>query len=186
MPSEYIVADDYAAFGLPSGTTQAQVLAASAVINGFLSRPLGAVFQDGDLPIIEDFSVPRGTQYVTLSYTPVVEILSVVQRVNGEWVSLQGAFDVDQYGACWFDAPNVVLLNKGRLRITYTAGWTYADLPLAIKQATANVINNAASVALPGNIKMMKAGDSAIQRFDDTTLDSDTRSMLLPYRRLFA
>lgn len=71
--------------------------------------------------------------------------------------------------------------NEARLR--YVAGWQYATLPEAIKRATANLVRNAIDSAdLPGNVRMVKSGDAAMEKFRDSVLDADTVSLLQPYR----
>lgn len=44
MPSAYIQSADYAAYGLPAGTTAAQVTQASELIDGYLRRPAGLIY----------------------------------------------------------------------------------------------------------------------------------------------
>lgn len=44
MPSSYLTTDDYAAYGLPAGTTAAQVTTASTLIDMYLKRPEGLVW----------------------------------------------------------------------------------------------------------------------------------------------
>jgi len=44
MPSIYIQPDDYAAYGLPTSTTVAQITQVSALIDGYLARPAGLVY----------------------------------------------------------------------------------------------------------------------------------------------
>lgn len=43
MPSQYLLPDDYATYGVPTATSQ-QVIAASAIIDGELSRPDGLIY----------------------------------------------------------------------------------------------------------------------------------------------
>lgn len=73
--------------------------------------------------------------------------------------------------------------NEARLR--YVAGWQYTTLPEAIKRATANLVRNAIDSAdLPGNVRMVKSGDAAMEKFRDSVLDADTRSLLQPYKSM--
>jgi hypothetical protein len=44
MPSAYLQATDYVAYGLPSSTTAAQVTQASELIDGYLRRPEGLIY----------------------------------------------------------------------------------------------------------------------------------------------
>jgi hypothetical protein len=45
MPTEYLQASDYAAYGLPASTTSAQVAQASALIDAYLYRPEGLMWK---------------------------------------------------------------------------------------------------------------------------------------------
>ena len=62
----------------------------------------------------------------------------------------------------------------------YLAGWNTGNLPFAIKQAVANIINSAAE--MQGNVKLMKSGDATIERFAPGFIESDTAALLAPYR----
>ena len=69
------------------------------------------------------------------------------------------------------------------VRLNYIAGWQYATLPEAIKRATGLLARNAIDSAdLPGNVRMVKSGDGAMEKFRDSVLDSDTRSLLQPFK----
>jgi hypothetical protein len=195
MASEYILPADYAFYSLPAATAQSQVHAASAVVDGYLQRPAGAVYSvvnsvpavmtSTGQPIQElrEFSRHGGLQ---LSYSPVALVTLIEQRDSGQWRTISGTYDWSVGGRLWLDAPTLNFFGDGDLRITYLAGWDYATLPAAIKQAVANIIGFANTANMPGNTKRMKAGDSEIERFDDTAMDGDTRDMLAPYRRVFA
>lgn len=195
MASEYILPADYAFYSLPPTTAQAQVHAASAVVDGYLQRPAGAVYTlSGQVPTVmtstgktiserREFS-RRGE--VQLSYAPVALVTLIEQRFNGAWVTVSGTPNWSEDGRLWTDSPSLQFFGTGDLRITYVAGWDYASLPAAIKQAVANIITFANTANMPGNTKRLKAGDSEIERFDDTAMDGDTRAMLSPFKRVFA
>ena len=78
------------------------------------------------------------------------------------------------------------------VRMRYVAGWSYTTLPNGIRQAVANLVIAAISLGaegLTGNIKMLKAGDSTIERFSgagggSSLFDSSTLSLLAPYRSI--
>lgn len=85
-------------------------------------------------------------------------------------------------GQVWVPA-GVLLAYYTNVRLQYIAGWTYVTLPSSIKQACANIINTMLNFPeVTGNIKMAKAGDSQVQRFADSVLDSDTKRLLEPFK----
>lgn len=113
-------------------------------------------------------------------------LLAVIQTFGGPpaWVS----WDVNQAsvssttGEIWVPA-GLLLAYYSDVRFWYVAGWAVAQIPQAIKQAVANIVN--AMIQFPqmtGNVKSLKAGDTQIQRFTDTVLDSDTKTMLNPFK----
>lgn len=86
-----------------------------------------------------------------------------------------------QTGQIWIPA-GIMLAYYSEVRVDYVCGYQYADLPDIIKLATANIINAQAATPLNGNLKLIKAGDTTMERFLDTVLDADTRLMLAGYR----
>lgn len=84
----------------------------------------------------------------------------------------------------WIPA-GVLLAYFSEVRIRYISGWTQTALPAAIKQACANIINNAvAAASLGGNVKTMKAGSVEVTRFTASMIDVDTRVLLDSYRNV--
>lgn len=113
-------------------------------------------------------------------------LLAVMSRFGGppawEPFTLQSNSIDPQTGQMWIPA-GVLLAYYTEVKIQYVAGWTYAGLPYEIKQACANIINAQANFPeLNGNIQTLKTGAAQITRFKDTVLDSDTKTMLNPYR----
>lgn len=115
-----------------------------------------------------------------------VNLLAAVQAFGGPpmWVP----WDVNQASVSqssneiWVPA-GILLAYYSTVRLRYLAGYSAASMPSILKQATAAAI--AAKLATPelsANIKMAKAGDTAIQRFSDTVMDSDMKSLLEPFR----
>ena len=69
------------------------------------------------------------------------------------------------------------------LRLSVVIG--YAAAPEAVKHAVASVVRNQIDAGIPGNIKMLKAGDSTIERFAAggfANLDSEAMALLAPFR----
>ena len=54
----------------------------------------------------------------------------------------------------------------------------------AIKQATANIVRATIDSEMGGNVKMLKAGNAAIERFSASMIDADTQALLAPYRNI--
>ncbi|HCA27554.1 MAG TPA: hypothetical protein DEP05_07960 [Betaproteobacteria bacterium] len=190
MNPVYLDPTEYTVYGLPTTTTAAQAIAASTAIDGFLQRPAGCLYDvDGasvpvamtetGAPLVERTPSPTNG-YVQVSYWPVVQVISVEERITGAWQALTG-FSFEADGRVWLDG---VTLSGGDLRVTFVAGWQYASLPAAVKQACANLITAAIQAPLVGNTKILRAGDTMLERFADTLLDADIRAMLNPYRRI--
>lgn len=113
-------------------------------------------------------------------------LLAAVQSFGGPpmWVP----FDVTQASISqstneiWIPA-GIMLAYYSDVRLRYIAGFTDLSMPSILKSATAATITSQIAVPeLAGNIKMARAGDTAIQRFADTVLDSDTRALLDEFR----
>lgn len=68
------------------------------------------------------------------------------------------------------------------VRLRYVAGWALANLPADIKQAVANIVRSAIDMPFSSNMKLLKAGDSTMERFSPSVLDADTRALLQPYK----
>lgn len=114
-------------------------------------------------------------------------LIAVLQTFGGPpiWQSI----DVRQAdvrpdtGEAWLPA-GMLLAYYSDVRMSYVAGYPAASLPAAIRQATANIIKNAASADYaPPNFRIAQAGGSKFERFTDSQLDTDTKNLLEPYRR---
>lgn len=88
-------------------------------------------------------------------------------------------------GQVWIPA-GVMLAYYSEVKLRYVAGFQYANLPSAVKLACAGLVQALTNNLALGAIKSYKAGDTAIEKFIDSVIDSDTRHSLNPYRaRLF-
>jgi hypothetical protein len=113
-------------------------------------------------------------------------VLALMQTFGGppEWIP----FDVT--AGDWSDITNEVWIPSGvflayysDVRIYYVAGFSQANIPSLVKQVVASIIKAKINTSdLTGGVKMARAGDSAIMRFENSVLDADTREMLAPYR----
>jgi hypothetical protein len=117
-------------------------------------------------------------------------LLATVSHFGGppQWLPFDvgnASFNVTT-GEVWVPS-GVLLAYYSEVRLWYVAGWAQANVPADIKQACANIIQTLTN--LGGNLgaKMVRAGDTAIQRGAATLFDDNTKDLLGPYMaRLFA
>jgi len=117
-------------------------------------------------------------------------VMSLLQTFGGppEWT----AWDVTQAdfnsitNEIWIPS-GIFLAYYSDVRVYYVAGWPQNSLPPIIKQVCASIISaNINTASLTGGIKMAKAGDTALTRFENTVLDADMREQLELFKvRLF-
>ena len=193
MPSLYLQAAEYDLYGLANTTTSDQVIRASTLINSYCNRPEGFLSSDGltqdatGAAIVETFRHRRGRR-VILSRIPVANLISVESAadiVPFSWdthdVSSLNSLD---YENGVLDLPATVPY-PGRIRVTYTSGWAYGDLPPAIKLAAATLCKRILKGDdLGPGIKRATAGDATLEWFDSHFFDSEISSLLAAYRRV--
>lgn len=114
-------------------------------------------------------------------------LIAVLQTFGGppQWVPWDVRLaDISvSTGEVWVPA-GMMLAYYTEVRMRYVAGYPAAGLPSAIKQATANIISNAASADYaPPNFKVAQAGGSKFERFTDSQLDTDTKGLLETFRQ---
>ena len=74
--------------------------------------------------------------------------------------------------------PNVLGAAYGELELTYTAG--FADVPVAVKVACAQIVKNAQ--ATPGlNVKSSRVDTLQMEYFSGSLLDAQVQALLRPY-----
>lgn len=112
-------------------------------------------------------------------------LLSIMQTFGGPpawqpWDVLAADFNPIT-GEVWIPT-GIYMAYYSDVRIYYVAGFTQANIPPIIKQATAGIIIAKLNTSgLEGGIKMAKAGDTALERFANTVLDEDMRNELNQY-----
>jgi hypothetical protein len=129
-----------------------------------------------------------------------VNLLATLATFGGppQWVP----FDITQAsvsvmtGEVWVPA-GMLLAYYTDVRVRYVAGFAASTIPEAIKQATANIALNLATLPpelSSGLIRRVKAGDTEIDRFGhaaaagrgagvgNSLIDADTKALLDPYR----
>lgn len=134
------------------------------------------------------YSYGRRSQQVAGNFSEF-NLLSILQNFGGPspWVPI----DVTQLGInpttgeMWIPA-GILLAYYSDLRVWYLAGWQQQYLPLALKQACANVVSNMIQVAgtpmQSSLFKKIQTGDTSIERFADAAIDDQTKLMLEPFR----
>lgn len=85
-----------------------------------------------------------------------------------------------QSGDLWVPA-GTLLSYYTDIKVRYIGGWSQTGLPPAIKVATAAIVNALAAAPMGPQIRRFNAGKTQIERFADTVLDPDIKSMLRPY-----
>lgn len=171
----------------------------------------GCTMETG-LVIAEQRYVPRGRSEVMISYAPVARViggtgryaygrrgdigysnmddfnlLSAVTQFGGPplwelWPANAPAGVDRQTGKIWVPA-GVMLAYYSEVNIRYVAGFTYAQLPGAVKQACANIaVMLGLYPEMVGNMKSYRAGDTQIERFVASNIDADVKALLSPFR----
>jgi hypothetical protein len=200
----YLLASEYAAFGLEEATDVSWIAAASAVIEAHCRRPsLGisqylerirmakdrntlrltflplAIVTPGTTPVL----TARG-RYIAPRHTegPQGDLLGDVAAVfalPGSWVTIDPqAFDFSSDGGELSLPLNVLGLRFGELEVSYTAG--LATISNGVKVACAQIVKNAqATPAL--NVQKERLDRMYLEYFSDTLVDQTVRSLLAPY-----
>lgn len=85
-----------------------------------------------------------------------------------------------QTGELWVPA-GTLLSYYTDIKMRYVAGWSYSTLPSQIKVACGVIVDAMATAPMGPQIRRFNAGKLQIERFADTVLDGDIKSMLRPY-----
>lgn len=149
----------------------------------------GGMLRIGARPVARLVSIYGNRRYGGLNLRDAPD--EVLLETNYNQAALWGGFpigqcDVDGFTGCvWMLPGSITPYGVGsRVRVQYVAGWNYANLPAAIKQAVASSVLAGLETGMGGNIKLLKAGDATIERFRAGALDSDSLAMLAPYRNV--
>jgi hypothetical protein len=159
--------------------------------------------------ITEDRNCPSKRSIVRVAKWPIVSVLSLLGRyaygrrsdqVGGLYQEMNLLASVQTFGgppmwvpiaiaqASWSDATGEIWVPAGMLlayysdvRVKYVTG--FPSPPDPVVRATAKIasdLNNTAGIA--GQIKMISAGDTRIQKFSASTIDDNVKGLLEPYR----
>lgn len=221
-PGSVLIADQATPSITEAIVVQSVLNQAITFANVHFSHAIGAQLLDG-LVISEQRTMPQGRPITQVSRAPIVAALSGVGRYGYQRRGDDGFGSMDTYnllavmskfggppawepftlqsnsidpqtGQLWIPA-GVLLAYYTEVRVSYIAGWTYANLPYEIKQACANIINNQAALqGIPGTVQKAQTGAGSLTRFagpagvqPSAAIDADTAALLSPYKaRMFA
>ncbi|HKF47956.1 MAG TPA: hypothetical protein VKB38_11415 [Terracidiphilus sp.] len=204
----YLQPADYPSYGLPAGTTDDWVAAATALINSHCRRP--------DLNVIqynERLRLTPGSQTARLTYLPLAPlgpgssgtsaspILSIEGRyakprrgelaydpmfeavwafsLPGQWSAIDpSAVDCDPRSGELTLPFNLFGLPYNEVSVTYTAG--LAVIGDDVKSACAQIVRNAQSTPAL-NAQRTKIDTMQVQYFSSSLLDDTVKEWLSPY-----
>lgn len=213
---EVLIADQGNASIVEALTVQAVLGQQVTFANVQFAHAQNATLSAG-LTIVEQRTMPEDRPITMVMQTPVMSILSGVGRYGYMRRGQDAVGSIDTYnllavmskfggppaweiwtpqanscdpqtGTVWVPA-GVLLAYYTEVRMHYVAGWTYATLPAAIKQACANIVSNImATAGMPASMQRLQAGDTVMQRFNNQpgvlnslVLDDDVKRLLAPY-----
>ena len=154
--------------------------------------------------------MPEGRPITNLAFTPVIRLISGQGRYGYGRRGEASRYMVDEFnllaslshfggppvweffpinttgvdplsGQVWVPA-GVMLAYYSEVNIWYVAGWSYANLPDAIKWACGDLTLILANNFSFGDIKSYQAGGTKIELFSSSIIDADTKYQLAPYR----
>lgn len=165
----------------------------------------------GDLGrlITEDRSCPSKRSIIRVAKWPIVTVTSLLGRyaygrrsdqVGGLYQEMNLLASVQTFGgppqwmpitvaqASWSDSAGEIWVPAGMLlayysdvRVRYIAG--YASVPDPVMRATAQIATALQAMdGMAGEMKMMAAGDTRIERFSASMIDENCKAMLDPYK----
>lgn len=184
---QYLAAAEYVLFGLGEDTADDLVVAASAMIDSFCRRTSLAVTQYvervrlrhgceaqvSNLPVSAVAGVRARMGYAT-AQSPTAEALSAF-GLAGQWTAVDAsAVSFTEDGVVTV-APHVLGMPYTDAEITYTAG--YADVPVPVKVACAQIVKNAQ--AMPAlNVKRQALDGMQMEYFQGALLDAEVQRLL--------
>lgn len=205
-----VVVLDRATLGSKEACVIAAVAGAQVTLASVINAHSSGATADLGLVIDEQKYMPSARPITFVSRTPVVRIVSGIGRyaygrrgdaTNYMVEEFNLLASISHFGGppAWerfdplvtdFDASTgqmwipagLLMAYYSEVRIRYVAGYAQANLPSQIKQACANIVASLQSSPLRGNMKSMKAGDSAIERFGPSVMDAETKVMLDSFR----
>jgi hypothetical protein len=161
------------------------------------------VSMDFGLTLLDEAPLRTGSGSIRAARSPIARILGGFSRARPgqlprqitdsgfgflsvatqSWTQLDiTTWDINQATGQVMVQPYPVQAGALDIRMRYVAGWSRASIPHAIKQAVSNIARAALETPFSGNLKVIEAGDSKLERFSPTMIDSETRALLQPFR----
>jgi hypothetical protein len=188
MPGEVLVIDR----GV-TGKTETLIVADISATSSTLtfqtvamSHASGAVLDAG--LVLEETGTPNRMGVVRLPARPVARVISAAAASpRGSATFYQAnasgpnqAQIVAPFASLLFD--DMRALDRREVTIRYLAGFTLATLPEAVRQAAAAILKAVLdSPEMLGNVKVLTAGGTKIERWSPSVIDADTRRLLGPF-----
>lgn len=162
------------------------------------------------LVIVEKRQMPAGRPLTMASRTPLLRVISGVGRYaygrrgddsnyNMEQFNLLASLQrfggppvwelwQPQLSNCWdpstgqiWAPAGIMLAYYSEIRVSYIAGFPASAIPAPVKLATARLIQAMRGQTPMGNLKQIKAGDTAYSMFAADLFDQDTKRALQPF-----
>jgi hypothetical protein len=112
-------------------------------------------------------------------------LLAIVSNFGGPplwipWATANASIN-RKMGELWVPA-GILLAYYTEVKVWYIAGYSVKNLPFAIKQACANILNVIKETGLGANIRRRdQVGGTATSKFENNLIDVNTREMLRPF-----
>ena len=120
----------------------------------------------------------------TLGFFYDANLLSTLSAFGGPpvWIPFETPASSlnPQTGDLWVPA-GTLLAYYTNIKVRYCSGWSASTLPAQIKIACAALVDALSSGPMGPQVRRFAAGKTTIDRFADTMLDPDIKSMLRPY-----
>lgn len=120
-----------------------------------------------------------------LGYFYDVNLLSTLSAFGGPptWNSFAVASSSlnPSTGDLWIPA-GLLLAYYTDIKVRYVGGWPQASLPNEIKVATAELIQRMRDAPMGPMVRRFNTGKVTIERFADTIIDPDIKSLIRPYQ----
>lgn len=128
-----------------------------------------------------NYPFPHGMDFDLVQIASQFSPQGVWEQVNLAQLDFQ-----PDTGEVWLPA-GMLMAPFTEVRVGYVAGFRREHIPSQIKQVVANLIQNQAASPLAGNVKLIRAGDTQIERFLATVMGQDELKELESFRaRVYA
>jgi hypothetical protein len=162
------------------------------------------------LNILEQKFMPKDRPVTTLSRTPTIRVISGTGRYGYGRRGDAGNYNVDDFnllaamskfggppaweiwdpsnagidvgtGQLWVPA-GIMLAYYSEIKVRYIGGFANANLPDAVKLATAQLVTAMMMNPMYGAVKSMRAGETSVQNFVASNLSDDVKGALMRYQ----